>query len=152
MIERLRALPARGVTGHVDRAQRTIYGVSCAQAVEAIGHGLVLDERTLEQLVALGNRRSKGVKARFTHPGVSADGLGKFLGRLRNFRRLGDKAVADLHLSPLAFRSPQGNLGEYVLDMAEQEADMFGMSVVIGMQRVWVLPDGPGDRSGGGAA
>ena len=65
-----------GCGGAVDREARMIHGVSVAQAVEALGHELVLDSVTLDQLVACGNARTRGVKSRFTHPGLSADGLG----------------------------------------------------------------------------
>ena len=55
----------------------------------------------------------------YTHPGLSADGLGKFLGRIHKLRREGDKVYGDLHLSALAFKSPtDGNLGDYILERA----------------------------------
>lgn len=141
-MERFRSLPVKSNQLQVDREQRVIYGVSAAQAVEALGHGVMLDEKSLDQLVSIGNATQRGIKSRFTHPGMSADGLGKYLGRLRDFRREGDKAVADLHLSTLASKSPSGDLGAYVMDMATNEPDMFGMSVVIDMKRVWRLADG----------
>lgn len=141
-MERFRSLPVKSNQLRVDRDQRVIFGVSAAQAVEALGHGVMLDEKSLDQLVSMGNASQRGIKSRFTHPGMSADGLGKYLGRLRDFRREGDKAVADLHLSALASKSPSGDLGAYVMDMATNEPDMFGMSVVIDMDRVWRLADG----------
>lgn len=141
-MERFRSLPVKSNQLRVDRDQRVIFGVSAAQAVEALGHGVMLDEKSLDQLVNMGNASQRGIKSRFTHPGMSADGLGKYLGRLRDFRREGDKAIADLHLSGLASKSPSGDLGAYVMDMATNEPDMFGMSVVIDMDRVWRLADG----------
>jgi hypothetical protein len=141
-MERFRSLPVKSSQLRVDRDQRVIYGVSAAQAVEALGHGVMLDEKSIDQLVTLGNASKRGVKSRFTHPGMSADGLGKYLGRLKDFRTEGDKAVADLHLSALASKAPTGDLSSYVMDMAEQEPDMFGMSVVIDMDRAWRMEDG----------
>jgi len=141
-IERFRSLPLKDKPAQVDRQAHVIYGVSCAQAVEALGHGMALDNTSIQQLVTLGNNAKQGIKSRFTHPGLSSDGMGKLLGRLRNFRQEADKAVADLHLSALAFKSPSGNLGEYVMDMAEQEPEAFGMSVVIDTKRVWPLDNG----------
>jgi len=140
-IQRFRTLPIRGVE-QIDRDARVLRGVSCAQAVEALGHNTQLDETTIEQIVEHGNSARRGIKSRFTHPGLSSDGLGKYLGRLRNFRVDGDKAKADLHLSKTAAKAPGGNLAEYVMDLAEQEPDMFGMSVVIDTERVWTLEDG----------
>lgn len=141
-ITRFRTLPLKEKPAQVDRQAHVIYGVSCAQAVEALGHGMLLDNTSIQQLVTLGNAAKQGIKSRFTHPGLSSDGMGKLLGRLRNFRQEADKAVADLHLSSLAFKSPSGNLGEYVMDMAEQEPESFGMSVVIDTKRVWPLDNG----------
>lgn len=139
---RLRALPVREAPERVDREAHTIFGVSCAQAVEALGHGLLLDRVTLDQLADHGNRAPKGIKSRFTHPGLSSDGLGKMLGRLKDFRVEDDKVLADLHLSALAFKSPDGNLGDYVMGLAEDEPEAFGMSVVVDGEAVWVLDDG----------
>ncbi|HSG63300.1 MAG TPA: hypothetical protein VLA24_17885 [Pseudomonadales bacterium] len=126
----------------VDRDERVIYGVSTAQAVEALGHNVMLDTVTLQQIVAQGNSKKSGVKSRFTHPGMSNDGMGKFLGRLKSFRLEGDKALADLHLSQMASKSPEGDLGEYVMSMAEEESDMLGLSIVFDMERVWQLESG----------
>lgn len=138
-----RSLPLRAApVVSVDRDQHVVYGVSAAQAVEALGHDLVLDGKTISQVVAYGNAARNGIKSRFTHPGLSADGLGKHLGRLRNFRQEGDKAIADLYITDSAFRSPSGDLGSYVMDMAEFDPDMFGMSMVVTGERVWVLDDG----------
>ncbi|GIV81717.1 MAG: hypothetical protein KatS3mg051_1071 [Anaerolineae bacterium] len=139
---RFRTLPLHGPIARVDRENRIIYGVSLAQAVEAIGHGVQLDETSLRQVVTLGNAARAGVKSRFTHPGLSSDGLGKFLGRIHNLRLEDGKAVGDLHLSELAFKSPHGNLGEYVLDAAEEDPEAFGFSIVFDGRRVWVLEDG----------
>lgn len=138
-----RSLPLRSAPpARVDREQHIVYGVSAAQAVEALGHDMVLDGRTIAEIVEHGNAARNGVKSRFTHPGLSSSGLGKYLGRLRDFRQEGDKAVADLHIADSAFKSPDGDLGTYVMDMAESDPDMFGMSVVIKGRRVWVLQDG----------
>ena len=137
-----RTLPLYLSGATVERETHTIAGVSLAQAVEARGHGVALDDVTLEQIAALGNLAKKGVKSRFTHPGLSEDGLGKYLGRFRKLRREGDKVLGDLHLSPLAFQSPAGNLGEYVLLRAETEPETFGFSVVVYGATVWRLPDG----------
>ena len=72
-----------------------------------------------------------GIKSRFTHPNESGDGLGHYLGRLRNFRRDGDQVRADLHFGAAAYKSPEGNLAEYVMDLAEEDPDAFGMSIVV---------------------
>lgn len=141
-IERFRTIPTKSSPARVDRENRVIYGVSCAQAVEALGHRLILDNTTLQQLAEHGNAKKGGIKSRFTHPGLSADGLGKYLGRLKDFGVEGDKVLADLHLSDLASKSPDGDLAAYVMDLAEEDPEAFGMSVVIDTRRVWQLEDG----------
>lgn len=140
--QRFRSLPLREAPSRVDREQRVIYGVSAAQAVEALGHGFELDAMTLQQIVNLGNRARNGVKSRFTHPGLSSDGMGKHLGRMTNFRVEGDKAIGDLLLSDAASKAPDGDLAGYVMDLAEEDSAAFGMSIVFEGYVVWVLADG----------
>lgn len=74
---KFRSLPVITNGARVDRNDKVIYGVSTAQAVEALGHGMILDDTTIQQVVDFGNSAPKGVKSRFTHPGMSSDGLGK---------------------------------------------------------------------------
>ena len=121
----------------VDRKRGIIYGVSVATVGEALGHGYELDGTTIDQIVSIGNAAPNGLKARFQHPNASGDATGKFLGRKRNFRREGNKAIADLHLSKSARRTPHGDLAGYVMDLAEDDPTAFGASIHIprdGMQ------------------
>lgn len=111
----------------VDREAKVIRGYSVMSLGEAKGHGMVVDGMTLDQLVQLGNA-SSGIKTRVRHPDPSHDGFGRLLGKSRNFRREGDKVLADLHLSDAAFKSPDGDLGSYVLDLASSDDDAFGAS------------------------
>lgn len=139
---RFRSLPLRESPNRVDRENRVIYGVSAAQAVEALGHGMMLDAKTIEQVVTLGNKAKNGIKSRFTHPGLSSDGMGKHLGRMKNFRVEGDKAVGDLYLAEAASNAPDGDLAGYVMDLAEEDSEAFGMSIVASGEQVWTLDDG----------
>lgn len=116
----------------VDRKASVIYGCSLMQ----VGNLPECDERnwtvtpeTILQAFAFGSRGNNGLKARFTHPNMSADGMGSYLGRWKTFRIDGETLRADLHIAPAAFTSPQGDLGTYVMDMAESESDMFGVSL-----------------------
>lgn len=142
MKQKFRSLPLRQQPDQVDREQRVLYGVSAAQAVEALGHNLMLDGKTLEQIVVLGNGARNGIKSRFTHPGLSSDGMGKLLGRMKNFRIEGDKAIGDLHLAQSASKAPDGDLAGYVMDLADEDSEAFGMSIVAGGYTVWTLDDG----------
>jgi len=118
----------------VDRAggeQSTglISGVAVITRGEALGHGVWIDREFLHQSAAAINLRD-GVKSRFTHPGLSGDGLGRYLGRVQNATVDGDVVRADLHISQTAHDTPDGNLADYVMDLAEIEPDMFGLSIV----------------------
>jgi len=107
-----------------------IKGVSAITKGEALGHGMWIDDDTVIKTAYGINQSEKGVKVRFTHPGMCSDGTGKFVGRMMNARVENGKAIADLHISETA-RNEQGTgLGDYVLNMAEKESDMAGMSIV----------------------
>lgn len=145
-METFSTFPSLGVQGRVDPEARIIYGVSVAQAGEAAGHGLRFDLISLGQVVALGNQAPQGVKCRFAHPGPLADGLGAYLGRLKNFRLVADKAVADLHLARSASMAPAGDLAGYVLSLAGEDPAAFGVSLVVDLSRAF--PGGGGAQAG----
>jgi hypothetical protein len=108
-----------------------IRGAAIATRGEALGHGFWLDGDFLDQVVAGVNAAgSMGIKHRFTHPSLSGDGLGSFLGRAKNAYRDGDVARADLHLSKSAHKSPDGDLANYVMNLAAEDPQAFGTSIV----------------------
>jgi hypothetical protein len=97
---------------------------------EALGHGAWVDEAMLDQVVQSGNAQRSGVKVRFTHPGLSSDGLGTLLGRFKKFRREDNKAVGDLHFLKSSHDTPSGDLANYIMALAEESPDMVAMSIV----------------------
>lgn len=119
--------PVLGAPPRIDRENGRIFGVSTMQIGEALGHGSWVDDVTLSQIAELGNKSTRGVKVRFTHPGMCSDGLGKMLGRVRNFRVNGDKCLADFEASA----SAKEDLISHIFDLAENDSDAFGMSVVV---------------------
>lgn len=140
-LARFRAPVARGLAAppaDLPRVDRTggqfgaglIRGVAVCTAGEALGHDLWLDETFLAQVAGWGAAATRGVKARFTHPGLSADGLGTYLGRFVGFRSDGPTVRADLHLAEAAHNSPEGDLAAYVMDLAEEDPGAFGVSIV----------------------
>jgi hypothetical protein len=107
-------------------------GVIVAKAMKLESHGVTFDAQTLDGIIALGNAAADGIKARADHPSRPfADDVGKYLGRLDNFRRDGDVVRADLHFAQVADSSPKGKLRSYVADLAKEDPAAFGMSVVI---------------------
>jgi hypothetical protein len=134
---RLSTIPLAGII-----EENVITAVSIATTGEAIGHRLLFDLKSLEQLQSLGRATLSGIKSRFTHPDWFHDGLGKYLGRVKNFRIEGEKLVGDLYISQSAKTSPAGNLGQYILDLAREDPTALGVSVVIDLERVWPTDTG----------
>ncbi len=116
-------------TGTVKRETGVIEGISVATMGAAKGHGVFLDSEFLDDVVELGNAKKQGIKMRFGHPNMCSTALGTFLGRAKNFRRVGDVVKADAFLSNTAKETPGGDLYNYVFDIAEKEPDMFGTSI-----------------------
>jgi hypothetical protein len=123
----------------VDREKGIISGALVVTEGEAKGHGLWLESGFVDEVVAQGNASKSGLKARFGHPNMCSTALGTFLGRWKNFRvetitrNDGSKASAaraDLFLSASAKDTPNGDLFDYVLTLAEKDGDMFGTSIV----------------------
>ena len=113
----------------ISEEEGIIKGITVIKEGEANGHNLFINSKFLDDVVVLGNQRSAGVKARFGHPNICATALGTYLGRYKNFRRQGDKVLADLHLDSSSKTSPKGNLYEYTIRLAATNPDMFGASI-----------------------
>jgi len=130
---------------NVDRQTDHLYRVVTMLAnVEAIGHGIMTDHKTLQMMAVLGNAEPGGIKSRFGHPGWSENAMGKKVGNSFNFRIDGDRLLSDIRMLPAARHSPaffQDPL-EYIYQMAETNPEEIGMSVVIDTDLVWITPDG----------
>lgn len=137
----------------VDREKLTIRGYVVAQAGVFKDRRGEFDERSLAMIVEQGNAAPKGLKSRFTHPSLSEDGLGNYLGRASSFRLDSVAATvdgkpgripavrADLALADAARKSPKGDLVEYVLALAEQDPDAFSSSLVLRTKKIVRLND-----------
>ena len=104
------------------------------------------DKDALKQIVKLTKAAPNGLKSRFAHPSLSDDGIGRLLGRVRNPRldvistresdgeqKTDEISVVrgDLYLNPTSHETPSGNLGKYVMDLAESDPDALSSSLVI---------------------
>lgn len=126
----------------VDKDRSILRGYVVAQAgpFKSQGRG-EFDRESLETIIELGNDSDTGLKSRLGHPTMSDDGVGKFLGRSRDFRmskavdaRTGkkvDAARADLHFDKTAKSTPHGNLADYVMDLAKSDAGAISSSLVL---------------------
>lgn len=140
----LRANFTSGREVGVDREKNRILGYVVAQEgpFKSEGRG-EFDLKSLKQIVALMNKQPSGLKSRLSHPTLSSDGVGKFLGRVKRpsldqvrVRRNGETVLlnavrGDLHLDPTSFDTPHGNLGKYVMDLAESDPEAFSTSLVL---------------------
>ena len=108
-----------------------IHGVSMISVGEALGHRYWIDEETINQVYSHAMAANEeGVKARFTHPGMSSDGMGRLLGRLHDPRIEDGRVLADLHLAKLAHETPDGDLAEYCMMLADEDPKAAGLSIV----------------------
>lgn len=128
--------PRRNQPAGVDRTggrygAGIIRGVSILTRGEAAGHQKWIDAEALRQTEAAINGAKAGIKSRFTHPGLSGDGLGTALGRVYGPAEVIDgRVIADLHFYESAHSTPEGDLAGYVMDLAEEDAKAFGASIV----------------------
>jgi len=133
---RTAALLGLPTAGRVDREAGKIFGAKAMQ-IGPLNAGddrpYKVDSVSLDQLEQLVAARQIGTKVRFSHPNMSRDGMGRHLGRAANARRVadpeGDYTAVDITLSKAATRSPSGDLFSYVLDLAEQTPEDFGLSL-----------------------
>ena len=121
-------------SGRVEFEKKVIFGYVCAQVGTFKSGRGCFNERSLQKAVEIWP--SNGLRCRFTHPDLFSDGLGKFLGRSRNPRIERKKLVADLHLDPSAFTTPSGNLGQYVMDLANSDRDALSSSLVLESDKI----------------
>lgn len=142
---------AAGSVG-VDREKNVIRGAILAEEGTFKDRRGVFDRQAIRRSVKLASEKQAGLKSRFTHPGLSSDGLGKFLGRIKNHRTdtvlretgkdasgktlLQERLVhrGDIHIDKTALeQGPDGGkaLGVYVMDLAESDSDALGMSLVL---------------------
>jgi hypothetical protein len=54
-----------------------MYGIVAGMDVEATGHGICCDVKSLELIAQLANQAPEGVSGRFGHPGMSENATGR---------------------------------------------------------------------------
>lgn len=138
--------PTAGPRIGVDRANRVILGVVIAQegAFREPDPRGEFDAKSLREVVRLMKAKPGGLKSRFGHPGLSSDAAGSAIGRMKSPRldsvtvdRDGQQVTlqavrADLYLDASAFEAnPNGNLGEYLLTVADSDPGLIGTSLVL---------------------
>jgi hypothetical protein len=105
--------------GVIDAEAGIIRGVSLITKGPALGHGVMIDDKTLEQVKTAAEQYAGGLKVVLNHSG----GAGDIVGFIDTMRISGDKLLGDLHLLKT---SPHR---EYILEIAERIPDTFGLSI-----------------------
>lgn len=130
----------------VDEDAHIIRGVILAEIgpFQTPGRG-EFDDKSLQLLLALyeQDHLGSGLKSRFTHPGLSADGTGRQLGRVRDVRREGSQLKGDLHFNDVALRPPVEGGGqsywEYISTIARTDSGLLETSFVLDSKREYRL-------------
>jgi hypothetical protein len=119
---------------NVDRDNGILKNVSIANFGKNKNNSY-FDEKFISDLVEKGNAQTQGVKSRFGHPNMCSTSLGTYIGRYKNFNLQSGNCFADLHLDQITKKTEVPNQGimmfNYIMDMAENNPDMFGNSIHI---------------------
>lgn len=107
------------LNGTIDAGNAVIAGVSVITVGEAQGHGMVIDDCTLEQVKSAAETYAGGLKVKTDH----YTGFDNIVGALKNFIIDGDQLRADLYLLKNHDATPR------ILEMAELMPDTFGLSI-----------------------
>ena len=106
-------------TGAIDTEAGVIRGVSLITKGPALGHGVMIDDKTLEQVKTAAEHYAGGLKVKLDHSG----GAGDIVGYIDALRIDGEKLLGDLHLLQ---NSPHR---AYILEIAQRIPDTFGLSI-----------------------
>lgn len=115
--------------------------------VEALGHGLFVDEASISGLTKL--LMGKTIPGYLTHNGLMAgDRLGQEIGLFSGFYRDGMKVKAQQFNFLNSFKKHDPATHDKLVELANAVPDQFGLSVVFEGDSAWVMKDGtelPGD-------
>jgi hypothetical protein len=106
-------------SGAIDSETGIISGVSLITKGPALGHGVMIDDKTLEQVKTAAEQYAGGLKVKLDHSG----GAGDIVGFIDALRIDGEKLLGDLHLLQ---NSPHR---AYILEIAQRIPDTFGLSI-----------------------
>ena len=106
-------------TGAIDAEAGVIRGVSLITKGPALGHGVMIDDKTLEQVKTAAEQYAGGLKVKLDH----ASGAGDIIGYIDTLRIDGEKLLGDMHLLQ---NSPHR---DYILEIAQRIPDTFGLSI-----------------------
>lgn len=108
----------------IDRANGILRGVAICTLGAAKGHGVLIDDQTLESLALLGEQAADGIRVKF-NSGTFNHGAGSVIGRTikGTFKKDGEILRADLQV----MKTAPGF--DYLFDLAENQPGTIGLSV-----------------------
>ena len=124
----------------IDRESGTMIGVSLISTGPAIGHGLYVDQRSLETIED--ELDDSKLPAYITHRGaLFEDRLTREVGMFTNFRIEGDRLLGDFQAFE-SFREDDGRKFNRLFELAEKMPERFGLSIVFSATSAWATPGG----------
>ena len=132
--------PKRRGRYSIDQTKGSMTSVSLIQVGEAKGHGMFIDEESLESaLEVLGDN----LPAYVTHEGaIESDRLLKEVGVFSGFFIEEGKLKAESFKALSSFREDEPERFRRLFDLAESMPDAFGLSLVFEPELVWIMEDG----------
>lgn len=120
-----------------------IQGCSLVTVGEALGHGVQLDASFVKDCYEQATKLKMGLKSRFGHPSMCNEALGTYLGRFKNFSLSedGTQLFGDLHIAASSHKSPHGDIGAYVTQLAKDDPEAFGTSIVFAVGGYYAFDD-----------
>ena len=131
-----------GAPESVDREAEVLHGVAVVTEGPTNDGRYTLNSEFLDRVIEDGNALSMGAKVRFGHPNMCGTALGTAVGRAKNFRRDGKIARADIQLLETSHSAPSGDLGAYIMELADEAPDMFGTSIAFELGKLDEQPEG----------
>lgn len=124
----------------IDRESGTMIGVSLIATGPAIGHGLYVDQRSLETIED--ELDDSKLPAYITHRGaLFEDRLTREVGMFTNFRIEGDRLLGDFQAFD-SFREDDTRKFSRLFELAEKIPERFGLSIVFSATSAWATPEG----------
>lgn len=130
----------------VDKELKTIFGAILAEEgpFKSEDRG-EFSAKSIKKVTQLARKARGGLRVRFGHPNLSAEGLGTMLGRMHSITTetiekeiRGEKrnvlaSRGDILFNDSAFHTPNGDLATYVMDLVDEDdvGDNAGMSLVL---------------------
>ena len=132
--------PRRRPNYSIDQRSGEMTSVSLIQIGEAKGHGMFIDQESLESALEV---IGENLPAYVTHEGaIESDRLLKEVGVFSGFFIEEGKLKAENFKALKSFRLDEPERFRRLFDLADSMPDSFGLSLVFESELVWILEDG----------